>query len=453
MLLGAGNTWAVDWFYGATIKYTFNGGDEQNYDYWSSDNNSSQSLSLGTLTGVFKVTKMYIKVRDNWEVGNFYDGGGIRYNIGSGVETFSTITNTSAKGDWYDGVRAYELQNTNCDLTIASSTDASGNYTFTHWFFAHYSDGDHYVSNSSNNYKFTYTILPPAVSGFAVGHSDDDVIAGSGTKLDPYVIRYNGSLKLTATGSQAHSDANSSLQAKYGDDAYSTTTKTISDITSAGSVTVKGKYYNSTASLSGAESGEITVYYTIAHTVTITTAGWASLYLPFAAIVPENANVYYAKSSDKHDSYVTLTAISEGSTIPSGEGFIVKDGQYDGISSHSYNFVLSGSAAETVSDNILTGTASSIATPSGAYVLSGATTIDNCVFAPFSGANLAAYKAYIPAGSVSAPTLRFIIEEENNTTSIDAIDANEKAVKFLQNGQLFIKKNGIVYDITGRIVK
>ena len=451
MLLGAQSLWAECNFYEAYLKYT-NNGVEGNKSYSKDDSKTtSKNVALGTLAGDFKLTELYLKAYDNWGVGTAYDNGAMRYKIDNGdVSNFTSFSRT-VKG--YDGL--YEFQNNNVNLLIGSVSGASGNHTLEIWFLLHCNtdDFDSWVNNGGDNYKITYTILPPAVSGFAVGHSDDDVIAGNGTELDPYVIRYNGSLKLTATGSQAHSDANSSLQAKYGDDAYSTTTKTISNITSAGSVTVKGKYYNSTASLSGAESGEITVYYTIAHTLTITTAGWASLYLPFAAIVPENANVYYAKSSDKHDSYVTLTAISVGNTIPSGEGFIVKDGQYDGTSSHSYNFVLSGSAAETVSDNILTGTASSIETPSGAYVLSGATTIDNCVFAPFNGANLAAYKAYIPAGSVSAPTLRFIIEEENNTTSIDAIDANEKAVKFLQNGQLFIKKNGIVYDMTGRIVK
>ncbi len=49
----------------------------------------------------------------------------------------------------------------------------------------------------------------------------------------------------------------------------------------------------------------------------------------------------------------------------------------------------------------------------------------------------------------SAPSLRII----ENATDIKNIEGNEAAVKFIQNGQLFIKKNGIVYDVTGAIVK
>lgn len=63
-------------------------------------------------------------------------------------------------------------------------------------------------------------------------------------------------------------------------------------------------------------------------------------------------------------------------------------------------------------------------------------------------------KAYlvIPAGS-SAPSRFLLNEEENNATNVENIEANEKAVKFIENGRILIKKNGIVYDALGRIVK
>lgn len=70
---------------------------------------------------------------------------------------------------------------------------------------------------------------------------------------------------------------------------------------------------------------------------------------------------------------------------------------------------------------------------------------------PFS---LNADKAYlvIPAGS-TAPSRFLLNEEENNATNVENIEANEKAVKFIENGRILIKKNGIVYDALGRIVK
>ncbi len=48
-----------------------------------------------------------------------------------------------------------------------------------------------------------------------------------------------------------------------------------------------------------------------------------------------------------------------------------------------------------------------------------------------------------------APGIRII----ENATNIQNVEGNETAVKFIENGQLFIKKNGVVYDAVGTIVK
>ena len=53
----------------------------------------------------------------------------------------------------------------------------------------------------------------------------------------------------------------------------------------------------------------------------------------------------------------------------------------------------------------------------------------------------------------SAPAMHFVIDESNGATSVDAIEASKKAVKFIENGKLFIQKNGVVYDTTGRVVR
>ena len=51
-----------------------------------------------------------------------------------------------------------------------------------------------------------------------------------------------------------------------------------------------------------------------------------------------------------------------------------------------------------------------------------------------------------------APTLR-IAFEENNATDIQNIEGSEKAVKFFQNGNLYILRDGVVYDVTGAKVR
>ena len=48
-----------------------------------------------------------------------------------------------------------------------------------------------------------------------------------------------------------------------------------------------------------------------------------------------------------------------------------------------------------------------------------------------------------------APGIRII----ETATNIENIEGNETAVKFIENGKLFIRKNGVVYDVTGAVVK
>jgi len=69
---------------------------------------------------------------------------------------------------------------------------------------------------------------------------------------------------------------------------------------------------------------------------------------------------------------------------------------------------------------------------------------------------LGANKAYLETpGNVatSAPCVRLVFDEENNATAVEQFEANDEVQKFIQNGQLFIRKNGVTYDLMGRTVK
>ena len=67
-----------------------------------------------------------------------------------------------------------------------------------------------------------------------------------------------------------------------------------------------------------------------------------------------------------------------------------------------------------------------------------------------------AHKAYlallenIMAPEFLAPAILF---NENNATNIENVEGQEKAVKFIQNGQIYIQKNGVVYDAMGRVIR
>ena len=63
-------------------------------------------------------------------------------------------------------------------------------------------------------------------------------------------------------------------------------------------------------------------------------------------------------------------------------------------------------------------------------------------------------KAYLDVTSLgAAPSVIRLVDEEHHATNIENVEANEKAIKFIENGRILIKKNGIVYDALGRVIR
>ncbi|MBQ7671857.1 MAG: hypothetical protein IJS49_02125 [Paludibacteraceae bacterium] len=91
--------------------------------------------------------------------------------------------------------------------------------------------------------------------------------------------------------------------------------------------------------------------------------------------------------------------------------------------------------------------------PANSYVLStnaGVTEFNPC---DAELSKIPANKAYIIInGQNPAPAVR-IIFAENGATDINELEGAEKAVKFIENGKLYIQKDGVVYDATGAKVK
>ncbi len=259
LTLGFGQMWADDkGFYEVYMVYDKNG-TEYNYTY----NGSNGSMDLGTITSSFKIKQMYLKVWDNWGDQAFDAGqSGLGYKTQSGSDT-DYKTNTRSSDSDHD----YELQHTNMNLTIASNTNPSGNYTFTHWWFAGGTyTSTYYLKNGSSNCAFTYKILPPAVKSGTVAISATNTAPGSGTGLtsgSPIILISGMASTLTITATQNHTDANSALWCKFGTGSYSsTTTYNIASgtTTSNQTLTLAVKYRNNSASLDGAET-TTNIYY------------------------------------------------------------------------------------------------------------------------------------------------------------------------------------------------
>lgn len=94
------------------------------------------------------------------------------------------------------------------------------------------------------------------------------------------------------------------------------------------------------------------------------------------------------------------------------------------------------------------------------YVISGGSkdgSITGVGFYQYAYPNkLKAHKAYtyLPGAPAGAPQkLRFVFAEEQTPTALDNMSAETTGVKFIENGQFFIEKNGVRYNAQGQIVK
>ena len=189
-------------------------------------------------------------------------------------------------------------------------------------------------------------------------------------------------------------------------------------------------------------SGDMFIYADWSYTLEVSDAGWASLYLDFAAKVPTGATAYYASS--KTASTITFAPIGEDEVIPAGTGVVVN------ASEGNHIFSQSAADAENIT-SLLSGSITATAVEArSVYVLSK--DAEGVCFADFTGTSVPAYRAYLEKDGSPAPSIRIILGE-NNATSIHDPQSSNEAVKFFDNGQIFIFKNGITYDLLGRVVR
>ena len=146
-----------------------------------------------------------------------------------------------------------------------------------------------------------------------------------------------------------------------------------------------------------------------------------------------------------NSSNVTLTSVDK---VPAGTPIVVK-----AAATGSPITVNVTTTTDDVSSNLLKcgdGTTNVGGTKKYDYILS-----DGLFYRADEG-TVAVGKAYLhldSAPAAGAPSILRIEDEENNATTIQNIDDNVKVVKFVENGQLLIKRDGVVYDTMGRIIR
>ena len=248
------------------IKYysNLNANDEE----WNFNGQSAQTKELGEVTSLY-LKEWFVQLYENWAgaQGNIK----FQYNIHPTANSAGNYTEIPKKwedlGNWNNGWLYPKYGNNEQNINLLNGLPGSGKYTMS---FKYY-DSDLKLTSPVHKLNWTYNIVP-SVNNFTVTASN--VVSGTGTSGDPYVIACGKTTTLTVSGNKASTDANSSLYAKFGNDNYSSTlTKNLTPNSTKQSVQVKAKYYNSKDDLSGTEKSTTIYYRAQTFAVNITSSG------------------------------------------------------------------------------------------------------------------------------------------------------------------------------------
>lgn len=162
------------------------------------------------------------------------------------------------------------------------------------------------------------------------------------------------------------------------------------------------------------------------------------------------------KNTAANKLYIEETSAS--TTLTAGVPYFFKaDGT--GTQTITLNGLTYQATAQTANGLVGAYAVTSVANNDGNYVLSS-----NTLLSVSAGdVNIAANRAYVHLADVSpnnytpsaAPGRPIVAVsfDENNATAIEAVEESEGTVKFFENGQILIKRDGITYDVMGRVVK
>ena len=185
----------------------------------------------------------------------------------------------------------------------------------------------------------------------------------------------------------------------------------------------------------------------------VSAVGYASYYNSTEAYqMPNGMEGYVFNTSDG-----LVKEYESGKVVPAGTALILHaaEGKYPFV------FATGGTAPSATNQLLGTDTVSTLPADASAYFyglsLNSANDADSVGLYWMNATGEAftngAHKAYLKVAKSSAPARYYLFNGENGATGISELQEGEKASKFLENGRLFILKDGHVYDVTGRAVK
>jgi len=188
------------------------------------------------------------------------------------------------------------------------------------------------------------------------------------------------------------------------------------------------------------------------------TGGWATFSCAEKVSVPSGLKAYKAAYDNSGDEEVlTLTEVS---VIPAGAGVILR-----GAAGTDYAFTLSTADDPEMDDNSLVGcpvrtdVSGVRAANKDIFCMRYSESFSMTGFFLYEGQYVPAGKAYLPLPKPSQPSsaprkVRFVINNEQTATGMENTNADAvEAVKYIENGQLFIRRGEAVYNLQGVRVK
>ena len=168
----------------------------------------------------------------------------------------------------------------------------------------------------------------------------------------------------------------------------------------------------------------------------VSSAGWASMYLPCAVTIPSDAEVYYASAVS--GSTITLSKV-EG-ILPAKTGVIVK------AAAGTVEFAETTEAGTPIVGNLFEGLLADDDYSEKVYVLSGASAEGKPLFQEYNGDKLNAFKAYLPMSAVSGvDEIKFRFDEATGIESLTpALSEGEGAIYNLNGVRVDGSYRGIV---------
>ena len=202
--------------------------------------------------------------------------------------------------------------------------------------------------------------------------------------------------------------------------------------------------------------GPISIYPTSV-SGTISPAGWSSFSSTFPLDLSTISGGTAYVASEASGPVVTLAPCTN--VVAANTGLMVK-----GKANAEFTINVSSAALTTPSaTNLLKGqaTTSNVAA-SGTdgkyhYVFGYESSSVYGFYNLLADTEVSAGKAYLETTTAltaqNAPAIIRILDEENNATSTERIDGKNDAIKFIENGHIYILREGVVYDALGRKVR